>query len=121
MQRLPRTRRGFTASMSISRATKSSPGLVDLIKINGVWPCYIRPIILRGYGEAGVNPFQFRPPRSTFVNYPWGKYLGTDSAQGVGRLAFLRGTRIAPEYAACNGKVRRELHELTTHQDGSDY
>ena len=32
-------------------------GMLELVKNNGVWPCYMRPIILRGYGEAGVNPF----------------------------------------------------------------
>src|SRR5579863_5560480 len=30
--------------------------VVDLIEANGVAPCYIRPIVLRGYGEIGVNP-----------------------------------------------------------------
>ncbi|MDE3163503.1 MAG: aminotransferase class IV, partial [Acidobacteriota bacterium] len=31
-------------------------GVVDVIEANGVAPCYIRPIVLRGYGEIGVNP-----------------------------------------------------------------
>ena len=31
-------------------------GMADLVKNNGVWPCYIRPIVLRGYGEAGRKP-----------------------------------------------------------------
>src|SRR5437660_10749913 len=31
--------------------------LVELVKNNGVWPCYIRPIVLRAYGEAAANPF----------------------------------------------------------------
>ena len=30
--------------------------VVDVIENNGVAPCYIRPIALRGYGEIGVNP-----------------------------------------------------------------
>src|SRR5579871_5737691 len=25
----------------------------QLVATNGVWPCYVRPIVLRGYGEAG--------------------------------------------------------------------
>src|SRR5215470_10469899 len=25
--------------------------MIDTIQHNGVWPCYIRPIVLRGYGE----------------------------------------------------------------------
>ena len=69
-------------------------GLVDLIKNNGVWPCYIRPIILRGYGEAGVNPFN-SPTEVYICNYPWGKYLGSDASQGVD-VCISSWTRIAP-------------------------
>src|ERR1700704_5703509 len=53
-------------------------GMADLIKNNGAWPCYIRPIVLRGYGEAGVNPFN-SPTEVYICNYPWGKYLSGES------------------------------------------
>src|SRR5450755_3998805 len=56
--------------------------MVGLVQHNGVWPCYIRPIVLRGYGEAGVNPFN-SPTEVYICNYAWGKYLGTDASQGV--------------------------------------
>jgi branched-chain amino acid aminotransferase len=69
-------------------------GLVDLIKNNGVWPCYVRPIILRGYGEAGVNPFN-SPTEVYICNYPWGKYRGSDASQGVD-VCISSWTRIAP-------------------------
>jgi branched-chain amino acid aminotransferase len=69
-------------------------GMIELVKHNGVWPCYMRPIVLRGYGEAGVNPFN--SPTEVFIcNYPWGKYLGTDAAQGVD-VCVSSWTRIAP-------------------------
>src|SRR3954470_13267894 len=48
---------------------------LELISANGVWPCYVRPIVMRGYGEAGVNPFN-SPTEVYITNYPWGKYLG---------------------------------------------
>ena len=53
-------------------------GMVETIANNGVWPCYIRPIVLRGYGEAGVNPFN-SPTEVYIINYPWGKYLGGEN------------------------------------------
>ena len=56
--------------------------MVELIQTNGVWPCYIRPIVLRGYGEVGVNPFN-SPVEVYIANYAWGKYLGSDIEQGV--------------------------------------
>lgn len=68
--------------------------MVGVVKTNGVWPCYIRPIVLRGYGEAGVNPFN-SPTEVYIANYPWGKYLGTDAGQGVD-VCVSSWTRIAP-------------------------
>src|ERR671925_2387439 len=69
-------------------------GLVEVVKNNGIWPCYIRPIVLRGYGEAGVNPFN-SPTELYIANYPWGKYLGSDAEQGVD-ICTSSWTRIAP-------------------------
>ncbi len=70
----------------------------DLIAHNGVWPCYLRPIILRGYGEAGVNPFN-SPVEVYIANYSWGKYLGHE-ADGGGYsgvdVCVSSWTRIAP-------------------------
>src|ERR671924_649371 len=68
--------------------------IVDLVKINRVAPCYLRPIILRGYGEVGVNPFN-SPTEVYICNYEWGKYLGTDAEQGVD-VCVSSWTRIAP-------------------------
>jgi branched-chain amino acid aminotransferase len=73
-------------------------GMVEVIGHNGVWPCYIRPLILRGYGEAGVNPFN-SPTEVYIANYPWGKYLGAEgtdgSYQGVD-VCVSTWTRLAP-------------------------
>ena len=67
----------------------------DLVGANGVWPCYLRPIIMRGYGEAGVNPFN-SPTEIYMVNYPWGKYLGKgDVSEGVD-VCVSSWSRIAP-------------------------
>src|SRR5207248_11399701 len=49
--------------------------MIELVQVNGVSPCYIRPIVLRGYGELGVNPFN-SPIEVYIANYAWGKYLG---------------------------------------------
>lgn len=53
-------------------------GMCETVGHNGVWPCYVRPVVLRGYGEAGVNPFN-SPTEVYIVNYPWGKYLGGET------------------------------------------
>ena len=55
-------------------------GVVDLVEANGVAPCYIRPIALRGYGEIGVSP-KGSPMEVYIANFPWGKYIaGTGGA-----------------------------------------
>ncbi|HVI07912.1 MAG TPA: branched-chain amino acid transaminase [Candidatus Binatia bacterium] len=67
--------------------------MCETVGSNGFWPCYVRPVVLRGYGEAGVNPFN-SPTEVYIINYPWGKYL---SAEGEGCDACVSSwTRIAP-------------------------
>jgi len=65
-----------------------------VVKANGAWPCYIRPIILRGYGELGVSPLT-SPVEVYIANYPWGKYLGGDGSAGVD-VCVSSWTRLAP-------------------------
>ena len=68
-------------------------GMVETVGHNGAWPCYIRPVVLRGYGEAGVNPFN-SPIEVYICNYPWGKYLGGET-EGCD-VCVSSWTRIAP-------------------------
>jgi len=67
--------------------------MCDVVAHNGVWPCYIRPVVLRGYGEVGVNPFN-SPTEVYVVNYPWGKYL-TSEESGCD-ICVSSWTRLAP-------------------------
>jgi branched-chain amino acid aminotransferase len=67
--------------------------MIELIRANGVWPCYLRPIAFRGYGDAGVSPTNC-PVEVYIVNYPWGKYLTQDDS-GVD-VCVSSWTRIAP-------------------------
>ena len=68
--------------------------MCELVAHNGVWPCYVRPVVLRGYGEAGVNPFN-SPIEVYIVNYPWGKYLTADAETGCDACVS-SWTRLAP-------------------------
>jgi len=47
----------------------------DLILKNDMEECYLRPVILRGLGAAGLNPAA-SPIESYIVCWPWGTYLG---------------------------------------------
>jgi branched-chain amino acid aminotransferase len=68
--------------------------MTDVVRANGVWPCYVRPIVFRGYGEAGVHPLK-SPTEVYIANYPWGKYLGGDANEGVD-VCISTWTRLAP-------------------------
>lgn len=65
---------------------------VDLVEANGVAPCYIRPIALRGYGELGVNP-KNSPIEVFIANYPWGKYI---AGHGGADVCVSSWNRLAP-------------------------
>jgi branched-chain amino acid aminotransferase len=58
-------------------------GTKDVISANGLESCYIRPLVLRGYGEMGVNPLD-APVDVAIAVWPWGAYLGEEALeQGV--------------------------------------
>jgi branched-chain amino acid aminotransferase len=50
----------------------------ELVRVNEVESCYIRPLMYLGYGEMGLNPL----PSKTKVSiacWPWGVYLGEEA------------------------------------------
>ncbi len=52
--------------------------MVELVRVNSVKHCYLRPVVFRGFGEAGVNP-QNNPIEIYLLAWEWGKYLGEEA------------------------------------------
>jgi branched-chain amino acid aminotransferase len=48
--------------------------ILELIKLNKVEECYIRPIVFYGYGKMGLNP-KGASIDCAVILWPWGKYL----------------------------------------------
>ncbi len=69
--------------------------MLELVRVNKMDACYIRPIAMRGYGEMGVNGI--KNPTDVYVAcWSWGKYLGEEAlAEGVD-VCVSSWTRIAP-------------------------
>ena len=70
-------------------------GMIDVCTANNVFPCYIRPLIVRGYGEIGVDPIG-SPTEIYIANYPWGKYLGKSALDEGVDVCVSSWTRLAP-------------------------
>ena len=50
----------------------------ETVRINEFKECYLRPVIFRGYGSFGVNPFP-NPVEAYIASWVWGKYLGQEA------------------------------------------
>jgi branched-chain amino acid aminotransferase len=52
----------------------------ELVIRNGVDACYLRPMVVRGYGAAGMMPFESHP-EVYLPCWPWGPYLGNSALE----------------------------------------
>jgi branched-chain amino acid aminotransferase len=69
--------------------------VLDLIRVNKLEACYVRPILLRGYYELGVLGIN-NPNDLYLACWSWGQYLGAEAlAQGVD-VCISSWNRIAP-------------------------
>jgi branched-chain amino acid aminotransferase len=67
----------------------------DLVLADGFDECYLRPLILRGYGTFGVDPFP-APIEAYICAWKWGKYLGAGACEQGVDVCVSSWTRIAP-------------------------
>ena len=91
---------------------------VELVRLNKMDACYVQAIVLRGYGEVGVNPLG-SPIECYMACWNWGAYLGPEAlAKGVD-VCVSSWTRMAPNTLPAMSKAAAQLHELATHPHGS--
>lgn len=69
--------------------------VLETISANKMDACYIRPIIYRGYGMLGVNPFPC-PVDMAILVMDWGKYLGPEALEKGVDVCVSSWTRFAP-------------------------
>jgi branched-chain amino acid aminotransferase len=67
----------------------------DLIGINGLSDCYIRPIAFYGFGELGVHPGT-NPVDVVLMTWRWGAYLGEDALEKGIRAKISSWKRVGP-------------------------
>ena len=68
---------------------------LELIGINGLPECYLRPIAFYGYGELGVATTG-NPVDVVIMSWPWGAYLGDEGMKNGIRCKISSWKRVGP-------------------------
>ncbi len=69
--------------------------MLELVRVNRMDSCYIKPIVMRGYGDVGVNGL--KNPIDIFIAcWDWGKYLGEEALAAGVDVCVSSWTRMAP-------------------------
>jgi branched-chain amino acid aminotransferase len=69
--------------------------IFETIRANGFGACYVRPVVYRGLGALGVNPFK-SPVDVVIAVWHWGQYLGEDAVQNGVDVCVSSWNRMAP-------------------------
>jgi branched-chain amino acid aminotransferase len=96
----------------------------DLIGVNELPACYIRPLAYRGYKELGLFPLRC-PVEVAIMVWPWGTYLGEEALeQGIrARISSFRkfGVNSMPTVAKASGQyVNSVLAKVEADSAGYD-
>lgn len=69
--------------------------VIETVKANNLLSCYIRPIVYRGYGSLGVDPFPC-PIDCAILVWEWGQYLGDEALEKGVDVRISSWQRMAP-------------------------
>jgi len=72
-----------------------SNAAAEVVRVNKMTSCYIRPIALRGYGDIGVGGLSV-PTEVYIACWEWGRYLGPESRENGVDVGVSSWNRMAP-------------------------
>jgi len=84
----------YRMDLNVSQAELAEASL-ELVRLNKLKSCYIRPIVMRGYGLMGVNGTK-NPTDVYLACWEWGRYLGEEALANGVDVCISSWTRIAP-------------------------
>lgn len=95
---------------------------VDIVEKNELRNCYIRPMILRGYGTPGLNP-TLSPIETYVAAWGWGTYLGAEALEAGVDVCVSSWQRMAPNTFPARAKagghyVNAQLMKMEAVQNG---
>src|SRR6266853_2449129 len=70
--------------------------MIDIVRVNKLDSCYIRPLVLRGYGGVGVLATADNPIETYIACWEWGRYLGIEAMEEGVDVCVSSWTRLAP-------------------------
>src|SRR5579884_811904 len=76
-------------------ADELGAAMQEVVRVNRMSSCYLRPIVLRGYGDVGVLPLG-NPVDVYIACWEWGKYLGPEALSEGVDVCVSSWTRMAP-------------------------
>ena len=97
---------------------------IDVVRENNYKSCYLRPIIWRGYGGIGLNPFNC-PIEIMVAAWEWGSYLGQEALENGVNVCVSSWNRAAPNtfpsMAKAGGNyINSQLVKMEAVLDGYD-
>ncbi len=72
-----------------------STAATDIVRENHLGSCYIRPLMIRGYGDVNVNPLPC-PIETYMACWEWGAYLGAEALEQGVDVCVSSWARLAP-------------------------
>jgi branched-chain amino acid aminotransferase len=70
--------------------------LTEVVQVNQMESCYLRPLVFRGYGNVSVMPTKDNPIETYVACWEWGKYLGDEGIENGIDVCVSSWTRMAP-------------------------
>ena len=68
----------------------------EVVRVNKMDSCYIRPLAFRGYGDLGVLPTKDTPIEMFVGCWEWGRYLGAEAMEQGVDVCISSWTRLGP-------------------------
>jgi branched-chain amino acid aminotransferase len=102
MTRLVRSAKAFNIPLEWS-ADQLSDAARDLVRMNELDACYLRPLVFLGPGSLGLNPAG-ATVRAVIASWVWGAYLGADGLDKGVRVRVSSWRRVSHESLIPNAK-----------------
>jgi len=103
-------------------AEELSNAAAEVVRVNKMNSCYIRPIALRGYGDIGVGGLSV-PTEVYIACWEWGRYLGPEAIEQGVDVCVSSWNRMAPNTLPSMAKaaanyMNSQLIHMEAHANG---